>query len=635
MPPRKKQGKKTGYAAAKKANSGAKKAAGPAAAESDYEEPAPPKSRKPRVVDPRSPLPERSTRGVNPARGISAGDPNPDKPRHKRSSAEVQAADKLKEDLAQQEAALEVKKYQTLARMELAEEEEEEEEEEYAVKDVADLVRMPTYFADVPEDFPGRAALSDYEEEDYLGRFAAMDEDTIDGLTNDRPAVPSPKLPPPKPRKKAKGETRDEIELYKAKMKEGNKRLSDWDEKPDTKRPKLKPLFAAGLDADWRTRISSATAGGSKGAVAVVNQKKGVRGDTGSAPLGGVTEEDIESQAPPRTGKAKARVNFEGARERNLKRRNDDVVVVAGSDEEGNASTFKARKTPHPAKPRVKTEARTATPSLAASSSLTVVASSPTPQAGIPPSITAVWRTHFLPTLNHRVGSSRTPWEEGDFKSIEDVFNIVYPGNPYQLTLSSQVFTKARDRVYDRRTWFGNQAAELIFALFQGRDFVEAEDPVAAIAAYAAYALRPDGPMLWKIPGPEGFEVGEDGYTKAEGLFESQYMTALMTSFMKKIAGSRKDYGRLYGAIALAAGALERAFSMFTTGELVVNEAQFSRENFSDLVDDYVSNAELLSDRRWEAIMEAYGAPLRKPARSVNAASMDAKRRQLYQPSSP
>ncbi|KAJ7473659.1 hypothetical protein B0H11DRAFT_2236488 [Mycena galericulata] len=631
--------KKTAYAAAKKAASGKKKAAGPAAAESDYEEPAPPKSRKPRVVDPRSPLPERSTRGINPARGIKAGDPNPAKPRPKRTSAEVQAAEKRQQEEDAQWAALEVKKYETLARMEIEEEEEDEEDEEYSIKDIADLHRMPTYLADVPDDFAGRAALSDYDDEDYLGRYAAMDDAALEELSGGGPAArasPEIKVPPPKPRKKAKGQTREEIDIYKAQMKGGSKRAGDWDGNPEAKRPKLKPLFAVGLDNDWRTKVGSSKAvGGSKGAASVVNQKK-AKGDTSTIPLGGFTDEDAAAQGPVKTGKAKAKVSFQSfKKELDLKRRNDDVVVVS-SDEENDAPAFKGRKTPHP-KVQVKTEGpKTAPTQVAASSSFTVAdASSPTPQAAIPPFINGLWRSHLIPTLNARLGSSHKPWEEGDLQSIQDVFNVVYPG--YKLTISSQVFTKARDRVYDRRTWFGGQATEIVFSFFQEDQFTDAKDPHVAIAAYANYALRPDGPMLWKEPAPENLAPTDDGYTKPGGLFESLFMISLMSSFVKHIGGSSKNYGHLYGAIGLAAAALERAFSMFTTGELVVNETQFSRENVSDIVNDYISTAERLSDRRWDSIMEAYGASLKKKAAvmSVNASSMQSKRRDLYVPSSP
>ncbi|KAJ7760718.1 hypothetical protein DFH07DRAFT_957553 [Mycena maculata] len=611
----------------------------PTGSESDYEEPAP-AGRKPRVVDPCSPLPARKKRVKNPGK--------PDKPRAKKSQAEAQAEAERKEDQVQADAALEAAKYEVLAQMEIDQEEEDDEEDEGVVKNVADLLRMDVYNAGVPDDFAGRAAFSDYELDDYLALYPTIEDQFNDELMaepSEREASGSPYVEPTnapaapsKAAKKKNGDAHREIDAAKEKIK-GKKRSGgdSEDEQRDVKQPKLKPLFPVGLAADWRTTVI-ASACGSKASTAAI-KGKGKTLDDSSIPLGGLTKDNIEARGPPRTSKSKLAARFDwesfkGVKGRDLKQQNDDVVVVSSDEEEKPA--FKARKTPYPGKVKDKAPAVTTALASIASSSFTVaVTSSPTPQAGIPAHIKDLWRRVFLPTLNSRVGSSQTPWEEGDLACIKDVFDIVYPGSPYKLGISSPVFTKARDRVYDRRTWFAVQAVDHVSSFFGTKAFTDAKNPKATIAAYAAYALQPDGPMLWRDPAPLLDPADKDEDTvESEGLFESPFMVVIMSSFVKVMTGSLKDYGRLYGAIGLTTSALERVFSIFLTGELVANAEQFSRENVSTVVDDYVSNVKQLSERCWDAIMMAYGAPLKKKV-VVKMAAMESKRRQLYQPSSP
>jgi hypothetical protein len=83
---------------------------------------------------------------------------------------------------------------------------------------------------------------------------------------------------------------------------------------------------------------------------------------------------------------------------------------------------------------------------------------------------------------------------------------------------------------------------------------------------------------------------------------------------------------------------VEHAFLLFTTGTRADTGSlgNFSREKVGHLVDDYISNILQFSDRRWRAIMESCGVKIQQEqAPPLNAPLSQAKRRNLYVPSSP
>jgi hypothetical protein len=75
---------------------------------------------------------------------------------------------------------------------------------------------------------------------------------------------------------------------------------------------------------------------------------------------------------------------------------------------------------------------------------------------------------------------------------------------------------------------------------------------------------------------------------------------------------------------------------MYVSGERV-DVGQFSRELVGDMIDDYVANATIMSERRWAKLMDACGAPgpAEDPLLIPSSSSMQQRRRTLYVPSSP
>lgn len=109
-----------------------------------------------KVIPPRSPLPNRSTRVINPGA--------PDKKRTKRSQEEVAAATKQRDELRSRLEEIEKQKIEMLAQMEAAEEEDDLEEERRVINHTTDLM-------DVDED---QMDPNDKEEAEPEGDEVAM-----------------------------------------------------------------------------------------------------------------------------------------------------------------------------------------------------------------------------------------------------------------------------------------------------------------------------------------------------------------------------------------------------------------------------------------------------------------------------
>ncbi|KAJ7837626.1 hypothetical protein B0H13DRAFT_1651482, partial [Mycena leptocephala] len=248
---------------------------------------------------------------------------------------------------------------------------------------------------------------------------------------------------------------------------------------------------------------------------------------------------------------------------------------------------------------------------------------SPSPFNFIPAIVESRWRNATLPTLTHLLGSSTNPFE-CDFDDIEDAFKAANPNCPYKMVPGCAVNMK-----------FGTTAIQVVLKFFQTEQFTKASDPTTAIADFVAYALQPEGPMLYRIPAPLGLRKNQAEYTAPKGFCESDFFIDTLSPFVKKMAGSKKDYGNIPGAIGLTAAALEKTFMMFKTGTFVRDPDAFSRENVGDIVDDYITNALAFPSHRWDRIMGRCGATIKKAAPSVGALSMDNQRHNLYIASSP
>lgn len=153
-------------------------------------------------------------------------------------------------------------------------------------------------------------------------------------------------------------------------------------------------------------------------------------------------------------------------------------------------------------------------------------ASTSTDDHDLPAFIQNVWKTRYLPTLNHCLGSSKQPWDlatvTGEKATLTDTFQEVLdaaiPGNGYKvdsrdkISIMVQVFLcvvlfqglylhgiQSKQRLDDKRAFFGRQALKVVGEHFKTKPFI---DNPEAIAKYATWAARKNGPGIFAVPTP-------------------------------------------------------------------------------------------------------------------------------------
>ncbi|KAI0245201.1 hypothetical protein BJV78DRAFT_1140472, partial [Lactifluus subvellereus] len=239
----------------------------------------------------------------------------------------------------------------------------------------------------------------------------------------------------------------------------------------------------------------------------------------------------------------------------------------------------------------------------------------------------AAWSTTFLPTLYDCLGCSGDPFviNSDMVKAIQEVVDFVYPGSNYQVHAGDKLINM-------RRTFFGREGIKIVADFFT-KDEAYANKP-KAIAKYAQWAVRGNGPALFSKPMPMGcvIDKGADGYIEPEGIFQSDFIIQLLSQYLKWCKGSCHNYGRPIGALSMAATAIERGFLMYLTGTRT-DQGQFSKDMVGTVIGEYVYIAGRLSNRRWNIITTLCGENREPPA--LMAHSVQVNRRELYEPSSP
>ncbi|KAJ7658213.1 hypothetical protein DFH06DRAFT_1472878 [Mycena polygramma] len=629
-------------------------------ADSDYEEAgaAGKRGRKVVAVPPRSPLPTRSTRVQSPGA--------PDRKKKKRTPEEVAVAVAEQVALSRQIAELEKKQLAQLAQMELDDEEAEEEAQDAAMINDS-IAMMPTAaFGQVGARFDDELSLMI----DTFNQMSSPDRDRGGSRQSLRTAGQAPMhqplfnppsspevedVPVPKATKrkaKAKAPVRDTLESVKEELRRARENTAR------NQFSQLQAKFPTGLNFDWRNMqvggqvFNASTASTASKGTSSKNTSAGKASGSkipDEGVFGGLSDGDLQGRRPAiGNHPPKLRVKF-AAKSRNQNRSNDHVLVLSSDDDEPPANSRQPgapKKKTAPATVRVKTEP--ASNALQAQSSMVSVVDTPSPD-WIPTAISSVWDRLYIPTLLHFMGNSEDPWD----LTVDDfviVFSIVYPTSRYDIRVPGNlVLKRTRDRINNGRSWFGTYATLAMVKFFKTAQFtktaegpegkdIPADEVKARIRAFVAIALQPKGLMLFTTPQvgkePKEDEEAEPGYVAASGFCETQFVVFVLSAFVKKIATSRLNFRCLVGALALTNAALEKTFLMFTTGELVDDGLQFSRDNVAHLVDDYTTNIKTFSLRKWDVILRLCGAAEAQPT-PVSAPAMTGNRRQLYVSSSP
>ncbi|KAH9011665.1 hypothetical protein EDB84DRAFT_1647130 [Lactarius hengduanensis] len=501
------------------------------------------KTKKP--IPPRSPLPQRINRVVQPGKPVM--------PRPKRTSAEVAAAQAEKVKLSQEAEELDKQNKLALAEMELNEEAQDAVEERMAVRHLADLRYSEKEDQAEPRD--------DVLEERPVDEDGPQDENDEPPRSEDECLEPEtmPKAQGKK-KKPAKGETRKAVEAMTAELRQAREETlvskrpgaNNKTEPPrkhlrETVQASVRVTKPSGFLNNWQSR---AVSGGGQTKGTPNTRDDAVLSDNA---LGGLADEDADSKRPsPKMSKG-----------RDVTRKNE-IIRITGSDSEVETSNA-SRKSLRAPTSRLTKQTVKSEPSFSSSNG-----TSRDDEHRVPSFIVSDWTTRFLPTLYHIMFCSERPFHDfgkgtGLLRTVQQVVDLIFPDHSYFVTVESKLYVNAYDRLVEKRSEFGVRALQVVDKLFKQ---VEYTNNVRAVSEYAIWATKRDGPALWGVPSPQGVSSRDEDYVKAKDLFESQYMIDVLTSLVKKPMENSLllEYGHPKGAVALAAAGVERAFFAFHSG---------------------------------------------------------------------
>ncbi|KAF9522540.1 hypothetical protein CPB83DRAFT_887471 [Crepidotus variabilis] len=166
------------------------------------------------------------------------------------------------------------------------------------------------------------------------------------------------------------------------------------------------------------------------------------------------------------------------------------------------------------------------------------------------------------------------------------------------------------------------------------------------IKEYYQWSQHKYGPMLYAGSIPQSRQV--DAKWKPTGFMESDLMIRLLAPILRLARASASDYGDPIGAFALGATALERAFKLYRSGFKADyknnKKLDFSEENYSGKVLEYVKSVSQISEAGWQRIRAACAVVNKDESNSSNddddegedsEDALDRSRANLYVPSSP
>jgi hypothetical protein len=142
------------------------------------------------------------------------------------------------------------------------------------------------------------------------------------------------------------------------------------------------------------------------------------------------------------------------------------------------------------------------------------------------------WSSHFLPTLYDCLGCSREPFtiSADVIHPVQAVVNAAYPDSEYTVVANDKIISmvckhllictsadgrrahvQAKSRLNEKRAFFGREAIKIVTDFFNGNNYANKPN---AIAKFAKWAIRGNGPALFGKPTPIGCVrlKGSDGY---------------------------------------------------------------------------------------------------------------------------
>ncbi|KAJ7689174.1 hypothetical protein B0H17DRAFT_1202529 [Mycena rosella] len=263
------------------------------------------------------------------------------------------------------------------------------------------------------------------------------------------------------------------------------------------------------------------------------------------------------------------------------------------------------------------------------------------------------WTSVIMPGLHRALNTSDAPWDVGfqndlTLQMVQKVIHAACPNFNYTAKWGDPVIARASAldrqnghrstsaRLCERRSKTGAKGVDVLsqYITDNGRLFPTAD----AVKIYVRYALNKRGPALFKYPTPVnriGVTDKKDlRYVKAKGLFESDFVIAVFAPLLK-VGGTELPYG----AVALAAAAVEHAFVKYRSGHYE-GTSTFAKNSAGTAIDGYMVATHKLSTNAWERILRACNE---RSAQAVDASSdaedgdlsLNSLREDLYEGSSP
>ncbi|KAG6835317.1 hypothetical protein H0H93_002761 [Arthromyces matolae] len=503
-----------------------------------------PQKRGRQNMTPRDPLPDRANRVQNPGA--------PDQKAGRRTSTQVEKDKKKQEALQMEIDQLRREKKELLAQRELEEEMNDEREAISSVNNLSEVFQLPT-----PDD--------DVAQEDLVT------------TTNKKT----------RKKKAGRGETRKEVEAMKAELRT-NQATVKIDSNKSVTIKIGRPPQSSGLVNGWTPSVGTTISGSGERTVTPTEVKL-------SEPIGGLTDSDIQD-----AGEDVQALSSE-------KKPMWDNTLIAMNEHFENELTMAET----PAKANNHKTGRIPVKREDSLSSASDV-SSRAVQIPMPDIIKGDWSTRFIPTLYHYLLCSRNPFD--DFLgsraiiAIQRVVNMLATDGDVRVTLNSEIYRKALERCNELRSRIGSQAMKMVKKFIEESNYTPVE-----IERYVIWALHPDGPLFNRIPVPQeeiltSIATGIPPSSTRRDFFESQMIIEIVKPALRCIPVSLgvKTFGEPKAAFALAAAALERAFSCYKTGSFK-DPKPFGNDQVKSAVQDYMENCERFTDRRWKALKTACG----------------------------
>ncbi|KAL0960215.1 hypothetical protein HGRIS_011849 [Hohenbuehelia grisea] len=219
-----------------------------------------------------------------------------------------------------------------------------------------------------------------------------------------------------------------------------------------------------------------------------------------------------------------------------------DEVLFVESDEEALVSSSQSHRKPaaqHPLKtqtPQVSRAPALPPPNLNDDGVVLVATSSDGGQA-LPEDLQTTWARSILPTLYHALFCADDPFTfvtKGDqfVQTIQYAVNLIHKPGAYTVSCRDTICNRAYDRLCEKRGHFASTALGIVKKFFKDT-MSNNEDRVAV---YAQWALRTDGPAMYKTPTPmDSAAEGEEDYIEPQGAYESQFIIDTLASLLKPI----------------------------------------------------------------------------------------------------